>query len=97
MARKITVWMVHGKTSLAGVKGELQLDDGDEPSAARAVVLNQAGDLGEESVVPALAYARSGVDLGSSLAYQDGTCGDRLALEALHPKPLGLGVTAVPG
>ncbi len=51
MARKSTVWMVHGKTSLAGVKGTLQLDD-------RVLLFVPEGGRAAETVLPLRSIVR---------------------------------------
>lgn len=51
MPRPSTVWMVHGRTSLAGVKGTLRLED-------RAVVFVPEGGRSAETILPVSAISR---------------------------------------
>ena len=51
MARKSTVWMVHGRTSLEGVKGTLRLDDG-------VLVFMPEGGRAAQTVLPVRSITR---------------------------------------
>lgn len=53
MPQPTTVWMVHGRTSLAGVKGTLSVDD-------RAVIFVPEGGRAAETVLPVASISRVG-------------------------------------
>jgi hypothetical protein len=52
MARRSTVWMVHSRTSLEGVKGTLSLED-------RALIFTPEGGRSAETVLPLASITRT--------------------------------------
>lgn len=72
-------------------------DDVDELATLAVSKLHSTVDLGEQRIIAALADVFAGVELGSALANNDGTCRGKGSVEYLDAESLSVGITTVAG
>lgn len=64
-------------------------------SAAMGLEGNHTVNQGVESVISADANVTTGMELGSTLAHDDGSCTHFFAAEGLHTQHFGVGISTV--